>query len=357
MATPSNSSASSNADAAALTADGLQLAAANSGLIVETAFASVYGVIFTLAVYSICRKGLKSRRSIVMLCVVVCLYASALGQWAINVATLFRFLYSLFAVDPASKGSTREPASAFPLMYGQQGLYMFNMLLGDSVVLWRALVLFQQPRVAVLIPCFMLFMSLVFTLFFLVPFILGHDQIFGSELLFSNCQFIAWMFSLGTNASCTILIGIRAWQYRQMMRTLYATRKLATERIMSLLVESGFIYCLFWLTQLVIFNKFPFSPAASYAFDVFSSLGDQVSGMYPTLIIVIVNFQRTIWDEEASSLNTNKTTINIRPRGTTSALSELRCAVPSDTFGATTDFSSVPFKSRPDDGKESFEMT
>jgi len=135
-----------------------------------------------------------------------------------------------------------------------------------------------------------------------------------------------------------------------MMRTMYATRKLATERIMSLLVESGFIYCLFWLTQLVIFNKFPVSPAGSYAFDVLSSFGDQVSGMYPTLIIVIVNFQRTIWDEEAAS-------INIRPRGTTSALSEFRCAVPSDTFGGTTDFSSVPSKGRQGDGKESFEMT
>jgi hypothetical protein len=32
-------------------------------------------------------------------------------------------------------------------------------------------------------------------------------------------------------------------------------------------------------------------------------MGTQITGMYPTLIIVILNFQRTFWEEEPSRLN------------------------------------------------------
>jgi hypothetical protein len=32
-------------------------------------------------------------------------------------------------------------------------------------------------------------------------------------------------------------------------------------------------------------------------------MGDQISGMYPTLIIVIVNLQQTIWDAPSSTVS------------------------------------------------------
>lgn len=39
-----------------------------------------------------------------------------------------------------------------------------------------------------------------------------------------------------------------------------------------------------------------------YAYAILGGLGNQTTGMYPTLIIVIVNFQRTFWDEEISKI-------------------------------------------------------
>ncbi|KAJ7641833.1 hypothetical protein FB45DRAFT_1054244 [Roridomyces roridus] len=100
--------------------------------------------------------------------------------------------------------------------------------------------------------------------------------------------------ALGTNATCTLLIGLRAWQHRRITSSLNiiesengSRRQISTNRILSLLVESGFIYCLFWLTQLILFVPVDRTAPVYYLYDVFSGMGDQISGMYPTLIIVI----------------------------------------------------------------------
>ncbi|KAJ7123672.1 hypothetical protein C8R44DRAFT_875842 [Mycena epipterygia] len=90
---------------------------------------------------------------------------------------------------------------------------------------------------------------------------------------------MSWAFPLGTNASYTILIRYKAWdRHHRKIRELNILgnpRRLSTDKLLSILVESGFIYCLFW-----------------------------ISGMYPTLIIVIVNLHQTIC-EEPSSVKTN----------------------------------------------------
>lgn len=63
-----------------------------------------------------------------------------------------------------------------------------------------------------------------------------------------------------------------------------------------------------------------------YPFEFVAYGGSQVMGMYPTLIIVIVNFRRTIWDEASSTagngvaVNTLHWTYPVR-------------SGPSDTFG------------------------
>ncbi|KAJ7026362.1 hypothetical protein C8F04DRAFT_109626 [Mycena alexandri] len=55
------------------------------GTIAQTIFFGAYGIFFAVAVYSIMRKGLRNRASIVMLVVVVYLYVASAAQWAMNV--------------------------------------------------------------------------------------------------------------------------------------------------------------------------------------------------------------------------------------------------------------------------------
>jgi hypothetical protein len=102
--------------------------------------------------------------------------------------------------------------------------------------------------------------------------------------------------------------------------------KSKADQILSLLVESGFIYCLFWVCSASCFlgllpnwgrserssiqipqviTFFDWTPRTNqtlyYGMKILDAFADQISGMYPTLIIVIVNLRYTIQWEEADS--------------------------------------------------------
>ncbi|KAJ7123689.1 hypothetical protein C8R44DRAFT_784208 [Mycena epipterygia] len=193
-----------------------------------------------------------------------------------------------------------------------EALFMFNMVVGDSVVIWRAWVLYQRTLWVVSIPCIMLLMSFIFAVIDLICLtgagFSNQTAIAGGGAVCTHAELMAWAFSLVTNASCTILIGYKAWHHRRSMRALNisgTSRRLSTDKLLSILVESGFIYCLFWLTQLILFFPVSRDKPEIYVYQLLAGMGDQISGMYPTLIIVIVNLHQTIWEDHSVTLNSN----------------------------------------------------
>jgi hypothetical protein len=53
------------------------------------------------------------------------------------------------------------------------------------------------------------------------------------------------------------------------------------------------------LTQYILFVDVSRDAPVIYVYEYFAGMGDQISGMYPTLIIVIVNLHQTLWDDSA----------------------------------------------------------
>ncbi|KAJ7161138.1 hypothetical protein C8R46DRAFT_1285140 [Mycena filopes] len=305
----------SDSDAQTLYSYGQDIMQDAVGVIWETVFISVYGVFFAVAIYSIVRRGLKSRTSIVMLCVVLYLYATSLTLWALNLTNLFKTAHILFMDFPGMPLADRKDlanASLAVLGPPMKALFMFNVLTALSSGGHGS---YTRVPSAIDITC-----------------LTGagwsnQSPIAGGGAVCAHAELISWAFSLVTNASCTILIGFRAWQHRRAMRALQInSRRMSTERVLSLLVESGFIYCLFWLTQYILFVDISRDSPMAYVYEFFSSMGDQVPGMYPTLIIVIVNLHYTIWEESSS-------TIKIGTMG--GAVSTLRWAVAGVTTGTT----------------------
>lgn len=117
-----------------------------------------------------------------MLCVVVYLYASSLTLWALNVTAFFKNVHALF-IDypdmPLEDRGVQANINVLPLATPEEALFMLNvrpspnhsmcatlnmpfiqMVVGDSVVIWRAWVLYQRTLWVVSIPCIMLLMSL-----------------------------------------------------------------------------------------------------------------------------------------------------------------------------------------------------
>ncbi|KAJ7613727.1 hypothetical protein DFH06DRAFT_1063711 [Mycena polygramma] len=191
-----------------------------------------------------------------------------------------------------------------------EALFMFNMVVGDTVVIWRAWVLYPRTLWVVAIPCVMLLMSFIFSVVDLTCLTgagwSSLTSVASGGAVCSHAELISWAFSFGTNATCTILIGYKAWHHRQSMKSLN-TRRTSTNKLLSILVESGFIYCLFWLTQLILFFDISRHSPAVYVYELFASMGDQISGMYPTLIVVIVNLHQTIWEPSSENGSANGT--------------------------------------------------
>jgi hypothetical protein len=97
---------------------------------------------------------------------------------------------------------------------------------------------------------------------------------------------------------------------------------MSAEKALSILFDSGFIYSLLWvrksdplltildqelifqLSQVISFfataHIITLTSPAVYLWGVISAMGNQMAGFYPTLVIVIVNLRRTIWEEEES---------------------------------------------------------
>ncbi|KAF7348021.1 hypothetical protein MSAN_01754500 [Mycena sanguinolenta] len=275
----------------------------------ESIFFSAYGIFFAVALYSIFRKGLKVRAATVMLVVVVLLYASSLTQWIINLWTALEGIYSLLMVPGVPIPD--RPALFFEdfgkIAVPGEGLFVFNMILGDAVVVWRTWVVHCHRILAILLPCVLLLISFVFGLMDIVcNSNLGRaTPLPGATTVCPQADLIGWAFSVATNVTCTILIGFQAWRHRKILRLLNApgkSRRMSSEKVLSLLVESGAIYSLLWLTQVISYLDIPLTSPALFAWAVLKGMGNQLSGLYPTLIIVIVNFRRTIWEETPTGI-------------------------------------------------------
>ncbi|KAJ6496225.1 hypothetical protein C8R45DRAFT_985337 [Mycena sanguinolenta] len=257
-----------------------------------------------------------------MLCVVIYLYTSSAIQWALDVWALFDDIHRMtMAPDVAIPDRGDSLEAKFAKFSGiQQALFMFNMLTGDAVVIWRLWAVYQRRIFAISIPCIMLLASLALAL---VDIFCTTYQGAGFEVndMCIRTTLLAWPFSIITNVLCTILIGWKAWQHRKLTRELNVTgqsRTMSSGKILSILIESSLIYSLLWTMVYTLYRICHFN----YVSEVVSRIANQLAGMYPTLIIVIVNLHRTIWDEPPTL---REGSIRWAPNPSTSGL--------TDTFG------------------------
>ncbi|KAF8205938.1 hypothetical protein K438DRAFT_1963716 [Mycena galopus ATCC 62051] len=300
----SSSAPLSDTDAAFLYWAGNDLAEDNVRLIVETALIALYSVIFASAIYSFGRKGVRTRAAFAMLCVVIYLYVVALVLWVLNVVTLYRGFHALL-MDNTNTPLADRPALAdeknFDFFGAMEALFLFNMVVGDSVLMWRTWVIYFRRRHILWFPGLMLLTSLGKLFAVITMTCSPADPPVPVALCNTPTHLISWAFSLGTNLICTALVGVQAWKHRRITRSLHMNKSRA-DQILSLLVESGFIYCLLWIPQVMAFFNTPrTNHALYYSQSVIDGFTDQISGMYPTLIIVIVNLRYTIQWEEADS--------------------------------------------------------
>ncbi|VDC00681.1 unnamed protein product [Peniophora sp. CBMAI 1063] len=194
----------------------------------------------------------------------------------------------------------------------QVALVSANVLLGDAIVLWRMCVLLDQKIWARMIALSLFTSTLSLAIVNLVDEVrqlTGDGALLGlaglSDLAAGT---IVQGLSLATNVISTTFIGWRAWCYRRDIAANLAalSRRSMAEKVMTVLVESGFVYCFVWILFIVDSKTSAINPSAESGLSTHSLTGGaryfnhyvaQITGIYPTLILVIVALEQSYLEQ------------------------------------------------------------
>jgi len=167
-------------------------------------------------------------------------------------------------------------------------------LISDLIVIWRGWVLFQDQQWVLIGPAILWLGAfgthLAYLILILTPSGYEAFSMGGSTNMILRA---ALSLSLATNAVTTLLIAYKLWAHRKLIvKNLgLSSRVSPAQRILILLVESGIIYCGFQATYLGLSHR---SDADRFAVYTFADVYFALSAMYPTIVITMVNSQRSV---------------------------------------------------------------
>jgi len=230
----------------------------------------------------------------------------ALGLVALVLETAFVFQQIQLFLDPTSPGIWSSYHTNVIIAVGAT-ITRIMYILSDIICAWRAVVLWNKDKRVIAI---------------LVLFILGTTAAAGADIGLS----LAPLFNpshesiqdassvklgeralimvgptLGTNLLSTGLIAWKAWQHRISVKMYMGEGSvpMKVEKVLALLIESGFLYCCLWVLYLIsAFRVFP-----EPGFAVMDSVLLFASGAYPTLIVILVCIQKSPVDHYSTYSN------------------------------------------------------
>ncbi|KAI9441267.1 hypothetical protein H4582DRAFT_1365159 [Lactarius indigo] len=255
-----------------------------AGVISGAAFFGAYIILTFTAVYLLARRE-KTVTSIFMMVLTLVMFGVSMAY----------FILDIILVSNGVLHPQEYPETVIDLWGGVttaqiicQGI---NSVLGDSIVIWRAWVVWGRQLSVVVAPLVLLF-GVAFSSFGAA---VAQSRVFADPsylAVFNKFMIALPSLTLATNVTATALILWRVWAFHLSIRKVehhgaitHGTVQL--HRLLNILIESGGLYCLTWLLLLC------FNLTGSPASHVFLSIIGQLTGIYPTLIIVLVSINST----------------------------------------------------------------
>ncbi|KAI0065948.1 hypothetical protein BV25DRAFT_1618956 [Artomyces pyxidatus] len=243
-------------------------------LVVETFLLGLFSFLIMLSTYLlICRS--RSCATLLMLSVTLTMYITAVIHWSANLsATILCF------ADPSgflsdSHGTPEQIIAVVSLT--------INVILSDIIVLWRAWLLWDRKWWVMTISACLLLATTIAAVVDCVH-LAGH--VLATFLAIATTwPTVTAAVSLVANVWATALVAHKTWCHRRFIREhmQVCSRRTSVEMTLSLLVESGTIYCLYLIVVLLSTRGLigPVGP-------IFGVSVTQVAGIYPTIIAVLV---------------------------------------------------------------------
>ncbi|KAK7001555.1 hypothetical protein R3P38DRAFT_2558902 [Favolaschia claudopus] len=289
----------------------------------ETFLLAVYAVAVIYALLVLRTKLSRgSKAQILTVAALVIMFLIALVLWTLDLANFIMEGKITLIQNPEDGIDTkyaRALAFIFRLAAAQDALYAYMALLGDAIIIHRVWVLkaYYRPWIF-MIPCALLVGSFIATLMLTYCVaVTGSEIILGNfekPAFCRNVQTVTYAMPLATTTVATALIGIMTWKYRKISQPLAAStsngtskaRRRRGERVLILLVESGFLYFLFFLIQVIediprVHDWVVTQPGVSFAFQMYSYCSSIMVGIYPTLVVVLAHSKHAVIDKAATS--------------------------------------------------------
>ncbi|KAK0210289.1 hypothetical protein DFS33DRAFT_277116 [Desarmillaria ectypa] len=253
---------------------------------VEILLYGMYTCLFASSLYILVKK---TRVVNIMIALNTIMWSLATSHLAVSFNQNYRAIFRDHGVeDPAVFEN-----NASPWICTELSLENMNFVIGDSVVIWRAWVLWNRKRWILLVSAVFLLVTLGAGIGVTFAFATAPKAV----SVFENPSLHIWelMFILSTMATniwATSLIAYRAWTHNRVIRALTGEAIMARFRrqngILALLIESGIFYSCTWLIAIIV------TLCGNKGAYVVIYMLSQLTAIYPTLIITLVGLRSTL---------------------------------------------------------------
>ncbi|KAJ7464308.1 hypothetical protein B0H11DRAFT_2285165 [Mycena galericulata] len=275
-------------------------------ILAETVLYAIFTVLIVTSSYILITRGLRSRSSKMMLAVTLIMYGLSTWDWAVDIRLLRDelevFLPSDLIQPPPDHTRRLEVNTA--LRISQSITFYFSTLLSDMVVCWRVYIVYGRNRrilftaVALLVP-----LSCGIILCNLTQIGIGFPSVVYLHLL-APAELVIDIVTLALSALINIwatgMITYQAWQCRRDIKHYLkdTSNRTYAESMLSLFAESGAVYTSLWILKNII--SLPVIENTAYI-DYASLVMYQMTGMYPTVIIILVALKRSHLETQFTS--------------------------------------------------------
>ncbi|KAI0668144.1 hypothetical protein C8Q78DRAFT_277617 [Trametes maxima] len=271
---------------------------------VETFLVAIYSVL----VYKTGRLLIGKHRTRASMCTtlaVFVMFGMALSLWMIDIHNVVSELEVTLLSTSADSLEDRYSAATSQVLFlasVEDIMYAYMTNIGDGIIIWRVYAFWSQPqeRLVLIIPLAFLLGSLAMSMSITYCATrLGADIVLGAfthPAFCRNIQTASYSMTLATTGVATLLISYKAWEYRRIHFEAFGrlSRPTRAQRVMAMLIESGVLYMLFFLVQVIgsigsVNARIDRHPAVSFGFTVYDFMTSLIVGMYPTAVVILVH--------------------------------------------------------------------
>ncbi|KAI0309638.1 hypothetical protein OF83DRAFT_1179394 [Amylostereum chailletii] len=281
-------------------------------LLFETFLFGVLSLLVIVSTYVLSLKGLRSRPRLLMLILTLTMYALSAALWAIDVYSAWDHLSIIIPLDLAGgEGTTSGNDSNFYTVLVTNILAAVVSIMGDSIVLWRACVVWGMHEGMCIFSVVLILVQICSWVVYMIGIVVAQTvpatpasfRPLGSPSANVDLTALVFSVSLAANVWATAIVAYKTWKHRRGVRRYLnnRTRKSAVEAVFLLLVESGVLYAILWILYTISdvaevsqsLHSVPVANAALTAELVWGDGMNQIPGIYLTIVILVLAFQQS----------------------------------------------------------------